>query len=309
MSMEILRKEVVLHKATHDLESIFYVLLFFCLKYKGPGLARQKEDIVALTSYCIGQWFQPFSFDLLALKKRDHLEDFHHHFIKKFNPYFADLGDYVSQLWDILFPPEITGKGRELRDLFNCDATHEAMIEVLQAAYDMLPDVDPPMHDADASASADNLDTLASAHDTPATQYNVASNPSQKPSAAQRRSNRKVSPNKTSPHNVDASASKLSSTRKPPATRKSSSSKTSLPVADASATTRNTSATASKPPATWKASSSKMASSNERKRRAQDDLNGPQHPDSGFHLQHQSNGESSGTMQTKRLRSDSKRNM
>ena len=65
------------------------------------------------------------------------------------------------------------------------------MIDILQATYDMLPDVNHPMHNVDTLASADNMDTLASAHVTPAAQHNVALNlnPSQKPSAAQRQSN------------------------------------------------------------------------------------------------------------------------
>jgi hypothetical protein len=144
MSMEVLKNDDIVQKPAHDLESVFYVLLYFCMQYKGPGMCRDKTDINKLTSYCIGTWFEPNTFDILALRKRDHLEDISKRFVAKFDPYFADLSDCMLQLWDVLFPPDMTAKGIKYRGLFKCEATHDGMLKILRHTYHNLPEVDPP---------------------------------------------------------------------------------------------------------------------------------------------------------------------
>ena len=34
----------VKHRPVHDIESIFYVMLYFCMQFKGPGIRHQKDS-------------------------------------------------------------------------------------------------------------------------------------------------------------------------------------------------------------------------------------------------------------------------
>jgi hypothetical protein len=139
MSLEVM-KDNVLQKPVHDLESMVYVLLYFCSKYKGPCVTRQGQ---------IDRWFDPQGLYLLALLKADQLKDIRA-FTLAFDPYFADLAECVIELWDILFPAELGTRGTVWRDLYHCSATHSALLEVLERKYAELQDFDPDIFSAGA---------------------------------------------------------------------------------------------------------------------------------------------------------------
>jgi hypothetical protein len=47
----------VKHRPVHDIESIFYVMLYFCMQFKGPGIRRMPKDIKALMPFVFNDWF------------------------------------------------------------------------------------------------------------------------------------------------------------------------------------------------------------------------------------------------------------
>jgi len=126
-------------KPMHDLESLFYVMLYICMKLKGPkNLKRTKEDLVGIT-IPIDQWFLMYPRHReLEEKKRAQLEYIETRFFSKFAPYFHELVDCMRSWWDVLFPP-IAPNFRRLRD---GRGTHDGVLKVLRQTYEKLPDYD-----------------------------------------------------------------------------------------------------------------------------------------------------------------------
>ena len=147
MSIEVLHhagNKQIKQKPTHDLESIFYVLLYICTLYKGPdGMKRSPGDLEAMSSVAINDWFVMHNrFRDLADKKKGQLSQFESRFLNRFPPYFCDLRTCMSNLWDVLFPSPTGDADDPMRDLSSCVGTHEGMMNILRATYDMLPDED-----------------------------------------------------------------------------------------------------------------------------------------------------------------------
>lgn len=143
--LESANRVQIQQKPVHDLESIFYVLLYFCLKFKGPGnLQRLPEDIPEDISMPIDSWFKhQIRFRDLGEKKRTQLDSFHIRFADRFSPYFQDLRQCMVDLFNILFPL-VAFKQREghIRMFKNCRATHDAMLLILRNTYKDLPIID-----------------------------------------------------------------------------------------------------------------------------------------------------------------------
>jgi hypothetical protein len=130
MASELLRgNNNVVHRPEHDLESIFYLLLWICTHQAGPGLPR--DDLQK--DFPIFKWVDPQkSFSDIADSKLTQclsIKIFESDLLDKFHPYFEDLKPCC----------------RDLRALFfaNYDmrvVTYDAMISFLQIALDRLPD-------------------------------------------------------------------------------------------------------------------------------------------------------------------------
>ena len=168
MSIEVLHHagdKQIKQKPTHDLESIFYVLLYICTLYKGPdGMKRSLGDMEEMSSVAINDWFVMHKrFRDLADKKRGQLSRFESRFLSRFPPYFHDLRSCMSHLWDVLFPSPTGSAGDPVRDLSSCMGTHEGMLEVLRATCSQLPDED--VVEADPASSGAKSQTRKRAAD------------------------------------------------------------------------------------------------------------------------------------------------
>ena len=126
MAIAMLQKNKVLQNPAHDLESIYYVLLYFCLKYTRPGVMRPLKDI--------NDWFMHMSFQWIGLKKKDQLENIDV-LLEQLEPYFADLSSCLRELWNVLFTPKYTPRGNVWRDLYQCVGTHDGMLHILEATF------------------------------------------------------------------------------------------------------------------------------------------------------------------------------
>jgi hypothetical protein len=130
MSLEVLKYNPI-HKPSHNLKSIFYVLLYICSKYEGPGKVTSTP--------IVDNWFKTLYYNTLVLGLTDITS-----FTRDFHPYFIDLVECVEKMWDINFPSNIGIKaGRLYRDMYQCFVTHDDLLEVLKEKYKELPDLDP----------------------------------------------------------------------------------------------------------------------------------------------------------------------
>ena len=156
MSLEVLRADkTVCQSPKHDLKSFFYILLFICMKFKGPGTKRASKDLRNYTSFGIDDWFSfDCSFKDITNSKAAQLMCFEDVFISKFDPYLHDLKDCLWSLYGVIFDG---GKG-----LWANTAEYNVMLETLQKTYDYLPDIDDAVTGALSQAEASSNKEVSS---------------------------------------------------------------------------------------------------------------------------------------------------
>jgi hypothetical protein len=142
MALEVLKNadgEQTQQKPCHDLESIFYVLLYICMKLKGPNNTKRTPEDDKNISMTIDTWFAPgMSFRDLRDKKIGQLWEFETRFVRKFMPYFFDLKVCMIELWNHIHPFRKHDDGAALPPLI-CVGTHEGMLRILQETFEALP--------------------------------------------------------------------------------------------------------------------------------------------------------------------------
>ncbi|KAF8810991.1 hypothetical protein BYT27DRAFT_7015759, partial [Phlegmacium glaucopus] len=79
----------------HDLESILYVIFYFCTYFKGPGLLRKSNDFPEVKSIPLEQWFQQRSLTQIARDKCGLIMTAEISLLAKFTPYWADFVPFV----------------------------------------------------------------------------------------------------------------------------------------------------------------------------------------------------------------------
>jgi hypothetical protein len=122
------------HAGKHDLESIFYALLYALTTFKGPAELRTKQDFIELSSRPpVLDWFEinvlRSSFNKLACTKIGHLFDFEKGILKKMDPYFNGLRPFLRTLFNATFPD---GPHR------SCHLSHDMMINLFDVEYKRL---------------------------------------------------------------------------------------------------------------------------------------------------------------------------
>jgi hypothetical protein len=151
MSIELLMSgSNVEHSAKHDLESVFYVLLYICTMYAGPGKLRINPGLEDAT-HPFGNWLDKTDIDwhaIAALKSSSFNDPVHTKNVvfKHVHPYFSPLVPMLNSLCDTVYTsfkvdgpngPEVVQRGTTRP----C-GTHAAVLDVLKAAFDELPDRD-----------------------------------------------------------------------------------------------------------------------------------------------------------------------
>lgn len=93
------------HAARHDLESIFYVLIYVATTYKGPENIRKQEDYAVWSSIPVREWFEmQHSFRKMARLRMSHLCDFKGAILHKMDGYFRPLFPFLTNLLNTFFP-------------------------------------------------------------------------------------------------------------------------------------------------------------------------------------------------------------
>ena len=87
--------EPFVHKPCHDLESILYVIFYFCTYFKGPGVLRGTDDFSQYLSVPLERWFLKDSLTGIGRNKIALIATFESSLLKKFAPYWADFVPFV----------------------------------------------------------------------------------------------------------------------------------------------------------------------------------------------------------------------
>jgi len=132
MAVEILlEKNNVTHRPSHDLESLFYVLIYICTNLGGPNTPRPLDELLEFTSLPIAAWFVPeTSFEGLATTKLGVAHAFEKRIVNRFSPYFTDIKPCVMELFHAMYP-----NGPHIKSAL----THDTMIEIFTATLENLP--------------------------------------------------------------------------------------------------------------------------------------------------------------------------
>lgn len=122
------------HQGRHDLESIFYTLIYALTVLKSPGVMRLKADYKTLSSRPpILEWFDlqemDHSFNAMARRKMGHLCDFDVSIVGKMDRYFQPLAPFLQDLLDTFFPNS---------KFLDNEMTHSKMIELFNGEYTRL---------------------------------------------------------------------------------------------------------------------------------------------------------------------------
>lgn len=113
----------------HDLESLFYVLIWICTIFKSPGVIRDSEELVRLIPM---KWNQVRDVISIANEKRGHLQKRGEAIVQCFSEYFASFRPLFDEFYEALFP-----KLTEAREDF-CSrisgVTHTQLIDIFERA-------------------------------------------------------------------------------------------------------------------------------------------------------------------------------
>ena len=135
--MELLESPVP-HRVAHDLESLFYVLIFICTHLKGPGndvgdppIYGGKMGSNSKHKSALREWMELKDVKSLRYAKMTHMfYGFQKEIMEHISPYFKPLSHHISSLRTVLFP---TGLGGES---LKSTATGVDFIKVFKSVFE-----------------------------------------------------------------------------------------------------------------------------------------------------------------------------
>jgi serine/threonine protein kinase len=105
MSIELLTEEgKIRHDTYHDLESLFFVLIYLCTNLSGPGTIRSQKELEVFSVIPLSSWFRASSnlFEV-GLYKAGAMCKFRASILDFFAPYFDDLKPCMKQLFKAMY--------------------------------------------------------------------------------------------------------------------------------------------------------------------------------------------------------------
>jgi hypothetical protein len=118
------------HKPQHDLESIIYIILYFCTFVPGPGLPYMLRPSVPICS-----WFNNDKTREIGYHKLAHLESYNTAILPNFIPYWHDFAPFVEDLITTCFPTKAS-LPNELQ--------YEQVLGILEKAYEAIEEPSDP---------------------------------------------------------------------------------------------------------------------------------------------------------------------
>lgn len=116
------------HRVVHDLESVFYVLLFICTHLEGPNNTVGNPPLYEQTHPSpMRHWFAAPGLIVLGDVKSSHMFlFFEERILPHISPYFQPLVPYIRKLWSVLHPQNNSG--------CHSTATCRDIVEVFKSA-------------------------------------------------------------------------------------------------------------------------------------------------------------------------------
>ena len=152
MSVEILKEESVFgmpedvsrdtwcHDAIHDIESLFWVLMFICLVREGPGMNMLRRELISDTAENDGlqgiiyRYFDASEFNKILLNKGKLFTNFEKmevDILHNFHSYFEPLKEMMVRWWHIMV---LAYRHRK----FEYYAIHDQIIDIIKKTMDEL---------------------------------------------------------------------------------------------------------------------------------------------------------------------------
>lgn len=114
------------HDLRHDLESIFYVLIWVCSHMEGPETERSDPHSLPIREWCS----MDVNLRKLGLIKLSHIADFEDSILGHFTPYWHDFKPYVRQMAEEFWPTTYQKPN---------NMTSESLLKILKAAIAAMP--------------------------------------------------------------------------------------------------------------------------------------------------------------------------
>lgn len=140
------------HDLRHDLESIFYVLIWLCSHMEGPETERSDPHSLPIREWCS----MNVNLRKLGLIKLSHIADFEDSILGHFTPYWHDFKPYVRQMAEEFWPSTYQKPN---------NMTSKKMLKILKAAITVMKEVPSESGGPDISVSqseSGDLDTSVS---------------------------------------------------------------------------------------------------------------------------------------------------
>jgi hypothetical protein len=131
MAIELLVKRMKLrHAPHHDLESLFFVLIYICTNLSGPGAIRTQEELRQFSSIPLSSWFQTSnSLRAIGIAKLGAMCELDSVILRFFAPYFEDLKECVGKLLKAMYSSPGTP----------APVSHDVVIKIFDETLQSLP--------------------------------------------------------------------------------------------------------------------------------------------------------------------------
>ena len=139
MAIELLlQKKGIRHTPQHDLESLFFVLIYLCTNLSGPGAIRTQEELRQHSTIPLSAWFNvAASLHQLGTNKAGALCFFEENIVRCFSPYFDELQPCIRNIFKAIYGNRRPGTPS--------DVSHDTIIDIFTEALDGLaPEVPLP---------------------------------------------------------------------------------------------------------------------------------------------------------------------
>jgi hypothetical protein len=132
MAIELLlEKPGIRHTPQHDLESLFFVLVYLCTNLSGPGAIRTQDELQLHSTIPLSAWFKVSStLHQIGIHKIGTLCTLESNILNRFAPYFDELKPCVRHLFKAIYGNRFPGTPSNV--------SHDEIIQIFTDTLDSL---------------------------------------------------------------------------------------------------------------------------------------------------------------------------